>query len=247
MWAGEAVHNAVAEVLVAYRSARDYDVAGLRERVRQKMRDEWKSSRDRVYREPKKAKTCALFEHEYEIDVEDWKEVADHADACLGRFLEAPVHAELKALKPEEWLAIEELDSFELDGTKVHVKLDAAHRQGETIHIIDWKTSRTTEETDPFQLAVYALYAIERWRAAPDGLLAVEYNLSSGTPHERWVAPEEIAATREKMRAQIAEMKSLLKSDPAENLALEPDYAVTDDPKKCRRCNFQKVCPDRPK
>jgi len=242
MWAGEVVHVAVAEILQSYRAG-----AGTPEiDVRQRMRDQWKSSRDTVYRQPRMAKTCALSEHEYGDAVDDWAEVAEHAERCFQTFLASPFHAELKGLSRDAWLAIEDLDSFPLDGTKVHVKLDAAHRTKDGIRIIDWKTGRGAEESDPLQLTVYALYAIEAWRAGPDDILVVEANLSSGKSFERWVAPEDLGETRRKMLASVDAMKSLLEGSPEENVAEESKYGVTDDPRSCRRCNYRKVCSDKP-
>lgn len=242
MWAGEAVHVAVAETLEAYRAGAQAPEIKLRER----MREQWKSSNDRVYRKPKMAKTCALFEHEYEVGVDDWPEVAAHAEKCLAEFLRSPLHGELRALERPQWLAIEELDSFALDGVKVHVKLDAAHRWNGGIRIIDWKTGKSGEESDPFQLAVYALYAIDAWRATPDSILVIEANLATGKCFERRVTAEEIESTRARMLESIAAMKSLLRGSPDENVAVESDYEATRDPRLCRRCNFSKVCPDKP-
>ncbi len=242
MWAGEVVHVAVAETLEGYRAGAEAPEIDLRAR----MREQWKSSRDAVYRRPKMAKTCALFEHEYAEEVEDWAEVAEHAEKCLAAFHASPLHAELRGLSREEWLAIEDLDSFSLEGTKVHVKLDAAHRRKDGIRIVDWKTGRGEEASDPFQLAVYALYAIDAWRAGPDDVLVVEANLSSGKLFERWVTPEEITATRGRMIASIEEMKALLRGSPDENVAEEADYPVAESAKTCRRCHFRKVCTERP-
>ncbi len=242
MWAGEVVHVAVAETLEAYRAG----IGAPEIDVRQRMREQWKSSRDAVYRQPKMAKTCALFEHEYGEVVDDWAEIAEHAERCFKNFQTSSLHAELRSLPRESWRAIEELDSFSLRGTKVHVKLDAAHRTKDGIRIIDWKTGRGEEESDPFQLAVYALYAIEAWKAGPDDILVIEANLHSGKTFERWVTPDEISETRARMLASIEAMESLLRGSPEENAAEEGDYPATDDPKSCRRCNFRKVCPDRP-
>lgn len=243
MWAGEVVHGAVAEILQAYRAGAEAPTIDLRNR----MREQFKSSRDRVYRQPKMAKTCALFEHEYEIQVDDWPAVAEHAEHCLAAFQKSPLHNELKALPPEDWLGIEDLDSFPLDGTKIHVKLDVAHRSKDGVRIIDWKTGRSEDETDPFQLAIYALYAIHAWGAGPDDVTVLESNLATGNVFERPVLPDEIARTRSLMIESIQAMQKLLRSSPEENIAVEPDYPVAAHVKSCKRCNFQKVCEDRPR
>jgi len=243
MWAGEVVHAAVAEILESYRAGAPGPTIDLRTR----MREQWKSSRDRVYRRPRMAKTCALSEHEFELSVDDWAEVADHADRCFRAFRESPIHAELKSLERAQWLAIEELDSFALDGTKIHVKLDAAHRWKDGLRIVDWKTGRSGEESDPFQLAVYALYAIDAWQVGPEDVRVVEANLATGKTFERWVTAQEIFDTRRKMLESIAEMKGLLQGPPEDNTAAEADYAPTSDPRSCRRCNFRRICPDQPK
>ncbi len=242
MWVGEVVHNAVAEMLETYRAGGTIEEIDIRER----MRVQWKSSRDGVYRQPKKAKTTALFEHEYDIGVEDWKEVADHADKCYRNFLDSDHHREFREMTREQWLGIEELDSFLLDGSKVFVKLDAVHRTADGIRIVDWKTGRTATESDPFQLAVYALYANDAWRIPPEKIQVQEVNLAQNRIFDRMISGEEIEKTKQDMIASIREMKSQLASSPEENVAQEEDYPVTDDAYRCGHCSYQKVCTDRP-
>ena len=242
MWVGEVVHNAVAELLETYRAGGTVAEIDIRER----MRVQWKSSRDEVYRQPRKAKTTALIEHDYNIKVDDWKEVALHAETCFQNFLQSSYHNDLKELTRDQWLGIEELDSFFLDESRVFVKLDAVHRTSDGIRIVDWKTGRKESESDPFQLAVYALYANDAWRIPPDKIEVHEVNLTRGKVYNRMISAPEIEKTQGEMIASIREMKAQLASSPEENIAQEKDYPVTEDAFRCRNCRFQKVCTDRP-
>ncbi len=242
MWVGEVVHNAVAEILETYRAGGTVAQIDIRER----MRVQWKSSRDGIYRQPRKAKTTALIEHDYGLEVEDWKEVASHAENCFQNFLDSSYHAEFREMTRQTWLGIEELDSFLLDGSKVFVKLDAVHRTENGIRIVDWKTGRSESESDPFQLAVYALYANDAWRISPENIEVHEVNLTKGKTYNRMITASEIEKTQEEMIASIRAMKGQLTSSPEENVAREEDYPVTGEGFRCGRCSFQKVCPDRP-
>ena len=68
----------------------------------------------------------------------------------------------IQTMSDTQWLAIEDLDSFEVHGAKLWVKLDFAIRHGERIYIYDWKTGKVAKENE-VQLAIYALYAKQKW------------------------------------------------------------------------------------
>ena len=62
------------------------------------MREEFRSSREKRYHI--KPKTCALFEHEYEVSIsdDDWKKTADNMEQCLRNFYASETFGMLKEL-----------------------------------------------------------------------------------------------------------------------------------------------------
>jgi hypothetical protein len=68
------------------------------------MRDEFRSSRERRNRQYHK--TCALFEHQYEVEIEDskWKKVAEDMERYVMNFYNPETLVILKKLPQENWL-----------------------------------------------------------------------------------------------------------------------------------------------
>lgn len=54
-------------------------------------------------------KSCALFEHECDVDLPDdeWKKVAEEVEQCLRNFYGSEVFAFLRDLPQEKWLEVE--------------------------------------------------------------------------------------------------------------------------------------------
>ena len=81
MWAGEKVHDCIKHTLInLQRGISVLDVDEIVSITLTKMRDDFRSSRDRRYLVY--AKACALFEHEYGVDLlgAQWKRVADDVE-----------------------------------------------------------------------------------------------------------------------------------------------------------------------
>ncbi len=244
MWAGDHVHRRIQAVLNHFRQSLTPPTAEqAAEATLNEMRDDFKNSRSGLYREnPNKA--CGLFEHEYKVSLPDsaWKEVADHAALCIRNFYASEVFTKIKSLPPVDWLEIEELSSFVLDGLKVFVQLDFAFRDGNQVMIYDWKTGHSDSSQNDLQLACYILYAVDRWKVPPAQVSAVEFNLSSGKANARSLDEARIGEIKEYIRDSADEMLFPL-SDPDTNTAQEESFDFTDDERVCRYCNFVKVCP----
>jgi hypothetical protein len=243
MWAGTLVHEAVQTALERMRDGKDIDEAELTEQTLNRMRREYRMSRDRVYL--KQPKTGGLLEHHYahrHVPDQEWAVVRDHVAACIRGFFASPFPGELWALPREGWLAIEEFRSYPLDGVPVWVIPDLAYMdQTGVLRLIDWKTARAATEPDPLQLRIYALFASERWQVPADRIRATEYHLATAQAFDLATSPDDLEAARAQMHASIAAMRALL-LDPAANAAAEEDFARTDDTAKCARCGFLEVC-----
>jgi hypothetical protein len=127
MWVGEKVHDCVKHTLRnIQRGIAILDVDEIISITLDQMRDDFRSSRAKRYLAA--PKTCALFEHEYELAVSDekCKSVAQDVEQCLRNFYGSEMFAMLKELPQRDWLEIEDYSFFKLDGTKVWVVLDCS-------------------------------------------------------------------------------------------------------------------------
>lgn len=186
-----------------------------------------------------------LLEHEYdELDVEDerWRTLMQRALEMVANLYSSDLLRELTEVSPSNWLQIETLASFDVDGTKVYVQIDCAHRRSEGIRLIDWKTGKADTDETHEQLALYSWYASLTWKTEPSLIEAGEFNLRDGI----WWGARFDRSDFEKIRNRIAEsvaaMKALL-DDPARNVASEERFPLAESEQPCRTCPFRRVCP----
>jgi hypothetical protein len=243
MWAGEKVHDCIQHTLKNLQRGISVlnpdDIVSI---TLNQMRDEFRSSKEQRYRQY--PKTCALFEHEYELDIQDsqWKKVAEDVERCVRNFYNSETFAMLKELPQDNWLEIEDFSFFYLDGKKIWAVIDCSFGTEEGITIIDWKTGRTTSSNVSLQLSCYAMYGKEKWGIKPEKIKLIEYNLLSDQRAEFVVTEGEIANTRGYIRGSIADMQSLL-IDVANNEPKdEAFFRKVEDDKIREKCNFRKVC-----
>ncbi len=119
MWAGEKVHGCIKHTLINLRRGISVlDVDDIISITINQMREEFRSSRERRYHVY--PKTCALFEHEYELDLADdqWKAVVEEVEQCLRNFYRSEIFSMLKEITRERWLEVEDFSFFYLDETK---------------------------------------------------------------------------------------------------------------------------------
>jgi len=243
VWAGEKVHECIQRSLNNIR--RGIKVLPVDEIISitlKQMRAEFRSSRSKNYL--KNPKTCALFEHEYGIEVteDQWKEMAKNVEVCLRNFYASDIYDGLKSHPKEEWLEVEEFSSFHLDNIKVNLAIDCAIKERDRVIIYDWKTGKSIPEDLPIQLTCYALYAMEKWQIPPESINIVEYNLSFNKKSWFSVTKGEIEDIKEYIRGSIKDMQSLL-IDVENNIPLEEDrFSKVEDERISQRCNFRKIC-----
>ena len=153
-------------------------------------------------------------------------------------------------MRDTDWLSIEnQFSSFTLDGIKVGLKIDAAFRSGQDVHLIDWRTGTSEDELGPLHLAVSTLYAKTTWMPREGGKVVAgvcELAGKQAAYSEEVVIEADLAAARAQIANEARAMAALLSSSPEENVALEERYPGTETPKVCRGCNFQKLCPVTP-
>jgi hypothetical protein len=243
MWAGEKVHECIKHTLRNLQ--RGISILSVDEIVSitlNQMREEFRSSKEKRYL--LYPKTCGLFEHEYDVELEDseWKGVADHVDRCLRIFYNSEIFSVLKKLPREMWLEIENFSSFYLDRTKIWAVIDCSFRTGDGATIIDWKTGRASDTNISLQLACYAMYAVEKWGLKPERVKLIEYNLFADQHAEFLINSAEIANAAAYIRGSIADMQSLLVDIENNIPGGERSFRKVADEKTRERCNFRGVC-----
>ncbi len=243
MWAGEKVHECIQRSL--YNIRRGIKVLPVDEIVTitlDQMRAEFRSSKSKNYW--RKPKSCALFEHEYGIELADdqWKETANNVETCLRTFYASDIYDGLKSHPRDGWLEVEDFSSFHLDNTRINLVIDCAIKERDEVYLYDWKTGKSLSEDLSIQLACYGLYSMEKWNIHAESLQIIEYNLSFDKSNWFSITQGDVENIKGYIRGSIKDMQSLL-GDLANNMPLEEDrFSKVEDDRVCMRCNFSKVC-----
>ena len=214
MWAGKKVHECIENVIMEIQEGiNKIDVLQKMENTLDLMRKEFLSSKNKKYlTDPK---TCALFEHEYDLAVPEteWKSNADNVVECLKLFFDSEVYKEILKLTENQWLEMEQFSYFYLNDIKIYAVLDFAFRRNDKIIIYDWKTGKEDTEKDRFQLACYGLFAIQKWDIKSENVILTDYFLSNGKQNEYNFKNFELDQLQDKIKNSIVEMKDKL-DDP---------------------------------
>ena len=242
MWAGRVVHDAVEMALHVFRDGRDVPVEPFVADVLERMRTEWRSSRDGRYRES--PKTVALFEHEYGVELkrEAWQALSRNVTTCLRNFFRLPLLATIRKTSAEHWSIEHWSKVFDFEGTSVWIAPDFGFWTEEgRLQLVDWKTGGADPDAAAFQLGCYALYAREVLGVEPARVDLLEANLREPvvTPI-RW-DDARLERIREQIRLSIRSMKAYL-ADPAMNGARIEDFERTEELRICRWCNYRSIC-----
>jgi len=243
MWAGSKVHDCIENTLneIKYGIGK-IDIEQKIETTLDIMRKEFLSSKNKKYlTDPK---TCALFEHEYGLDVsqEEWKSNADNVVECLKKFFNSDVYEEISQLSDNQWLELEQFPFFNLEDFKIYTALDFAFRRNDEIIIYDWKTGKEDPEKDKFQLACYGLFAFHKWYIKPKNINLVDFYLLGGNQNEHKLSEFDLDKIQTQICSSIKRMQSLL-DDSRANIANENKFCFTENSKICELCSFLKICP----
>jgi len=240
LWAGNAVHDTIESFL---READGIpDEAGrealIRSLVHERMLGEWRNSETG-------GEGFRLFEHEYEqpVSQDDKRHLVGIVMRSLRAFFRSDTLREAFEAGKENWLALEELQDFEVDGVPVVVRMDLAYRRRDgRVVIVDWKTGRGEGPFSDVQVVAYALYAAEHGWA--DDPLEIETELAYlAIPRydRRRLRPESLKSARAFIVRSASRMREGL-VDAEENRARLDDFPMIDRPNVCRRCGFRRVC-----
>jgi CRISPR/Cas system-associated exonuclease Cas4 (RecB family) len=244
MWAGTKVHEAVEHCLKNL--MRGISILPAEQVINitlEDMRREYAGSLKKNY--VQKPKQLGLVEHHYkqEITNEQWKENAENVRKSLTNFYKSELFKLLSTMPIENFVEIENLTTFNFDGTDIWVSLDLCYKEDDKIIIVDWKTGRPSDKPAPMQLATYALYAQDKWSCPPENLRLKEINLPHQIAHEFTFSQQETENTRALIKGCIADTQAMCK-DIANNVPKdEEEFPLAENESACRFCNFKEICP----
>ena len=166
-----------------------------------------------------------------------------NALTALRTFFTSDLFEKIRESDPTRWLPIEKLEQFDFEGTGVWAVLDfATRRPDDGIDIYDWKTGAVNPEANRPQLGCYTLYVEKRFGVSAENVENHLIYLGEDLKDVSFrLDAEELEETRAKMRASISAMRALIR-DPAENIADQADFPLTDDLSRCTRCRFRRLC-----
>ena len=244
LWAGSVVHETIEELLKtrdALPSETEQE-AIVRAAVHSRMLADWRLSEAA-------SPEFRLFEHEYgtPVEAEDKKLAVGIVMRSLRNFFRSETLQEAFAVGRAQWLTVEDLVSFHVGDVEVLLRMDLAFRdRSGRVVIVDWKTGRNEGRFSEVQLAGYALCAAEKgWVGSPEELRTELAYLAVPRYVRRTVDARKLEHARRFILKSAGTMKSLL-LDPIGNRGRLEDFPMIDRPRRCRRCNFRRLCFPRP-
>lgn len=258
MLAGDLVHQAIERWFTGCEQGRVGTLEEAQVWAADQLRSKYKESRDGAWK-MRPAKLCHLAEHEYsEPNVDEQGSAAaeygrrylDRMDKALTTFFESPALAKARSVEPKDYLACEEMSTFELFGTKVYAIPDFAFldRSVEAgrgrIQILDWKTG-SPREADRFQLAIYAFYAQDKWGVNPTEIVCKDVYLTQDDITEQSFDSEALDECMGRIEESLVQMRAVhFDADASAGDATEfPMIDLGDGmQRECGSCNYRELC-----
>lgn len=243
MWSGKVVHRTLEIALKRIAQRQPMTLDAMQTLARKMLNEEWAESETRKWmRHPKKH--VNLFDHYYqrEVSAEDRALLRDRVFSSLQGWFDLGLAEELAAVESKDFLTVEELKSFEVNGVKVWAVMDCAFRRDGRVMIYDWKTGKAGEETEASdQLICYALFAMHEWKTPLEAIEVALAYLPERQIQRHAIDASQLIEFRERLYQSVGEMTGCL-ADAKQNIARECDFDKTTDAFTCRECQFQEVC-----
>ena len=248
-WIGDIVHQVIKWILESktgdettlFKEGRDIPHEQAVRTAKSLLTKTWEQSRSRKW-EGNVKQNLNLFEHYYNQEParEQLKVKLEKVANSIRNFYRSGLLAKFSKLSVENFLSIDELASFDFEGTKAFAIPDFAIRDGQEYLLYDWKTGKGSEK-DILQLSCYSLFAMSKWPVSEDKIKIIPAYLAQDEllplPVEA-IAPEQVKGY---IRQSIEGMKGVL-VDAKTNKADINDFAKTDNSWRCQRCKFQEIC-----
>ena len=239
-WIGDIVHEIIKWVLESRARAEliTYEQATLK--AKGLLLKTWEQSRAKLWQDNPKH-NLNLFEHYYNRDSS--REVLgaklEKVLTSLKNFYSCGLLESLQSLSKEDFLSVDELDTFDFQGVKVFAVPDFALRSN-GYSLYDWKTGKPGEN-DLMQLSCYVLYAMAKWNASADAIKIIPVYLADTSVSLVPKAPKPLDEVRNYIQKGIEDMRACL-SNEAENKADIVNFPRTEEAWRCRNCKFQEIC-----
>jgi len=245
-WAGTVVHDAIEAFLKTHNFIPDAEEREeiIRAVTHGQMRQDWQFSQAGM-------KRFRLFEHEYGVPISEYdkKVLVGQVQTCLQNFFEGSVLHDLMEVGKDNWITVEDLFGFEVDGFWVTGKMVVAYRFGlddQTV-IVDWKTARNpdaswSQKANRIQVGVYSLYAFHKgWARRVDNITTSLEYLAVPTSKVRIADMGALADARTHIVKTASEMVGPV-LDVAKNTTKGEDFPQCGVEWRCRRCYFKRLC-----
>lgn len=247
IWVGSIIHDLIQKSLENFANTGFFPTAEqLKEDALNTMRTGWTQSVKKAWiQAPKKTN---LFELYYgngkNLPREMTDKIKERVLECIDNFAHSQILKEILATPFLNWKPIDKLSFFMINDLKVWCAIDFAYTdQNGILHIIDWKTGSERKETLRFQLACYAIYAMEKWHAKLESIEPHGVILNDGARVSNYtLSPNLIISAKDQILTSAQAMKAKLK-DQENNVAEEDDFPCNPDEFQCAYCNFKEICP----
>ena len=248
VWIGNVVHQIIKWILESriqgskdlFTNKSDISYQDAANKAKEILIKTWEQSRMQLWKENIK-NNLNLFEHYYgpEPTRDELTSKLQKVTKSIKNFYNSGLLDYIANIPQENFLKIDELDTFEFEGVKVFAVPDFA-LLNENYLLYDWKTGKKNDR-DILQLSCYALYALVKWSTESEKIRVIPVYL---TQENLTLSPVDYIETdkvKEYIRNSLSQMKSIL-SNIEQNQANITLCPKTENLKRCQRCNFQEIC-----
>jgi hypothetical protein len=200
-----------------------------------------------------------LIEHYYQRELPSLKiqECEGVLRTCLRNFQDSQLLERIKTVQPSDWGVIRNPADlpphFKLENITVYAAYDFYFREGDSLYIVDWKTSRRTteaEESAAEQLSVYALFGVTELKHPRERVYVQPAWLREPVYWEpEQVSQDDIDACAQKIRSDHSEQMNLCSEEmdgSGKRIYISERDQFPAQPSKfnCWTCKFLQICPD---
>lgn len=245
-WAGEVVHTVIQTVLNRWRSGREILEDEIKALATQMLSRQFRESQGYWAESPEAfpRRPVLLDVHYYgsaPMSRDRAALIKETVLVSLASFLDSELAWRIRNGGTSRWLPIDRNASARLDnGLLLLVRPDFAFRDGDLLHIVDWKTGKPDPFWETVQVTGYALYAQQKWRQDLDRIvpqivhLFPEFHRSQVDYSEASI--RDVLQFIRDSQDELAEL-----SDPDEAPAPER-FDFTTETKRCQWCQFRALC-----
>jgi RecB family exonuclease len=120
-------------------------------------------------------------------------------------------------------------------------RIDYCAKIGDQVEVIDWKMGRSTGDEDSLQLAVYGLWALQRFGVEPECIRVRRVFLGDARIEEaRELTERRIIRARARLAQDIEQMAQL---HPYGTAGHAEAFTPKAKEKLCETCKFRTLCP----